>query len=273
MAIRKYNPTSAGRRGMSVSGFDELTTAEPQRSLLRPLKRGGGRNNQGRISVRHRGGGHKRRYRVIDFKRDKAGVPGKVASVEYDPNRNARISLVVYADGDKRYIVTPQGLNVGDVVVSGQGAEIRIGNALPLRNIPVGTEVHCVELQPGKGAQIARAAGTSVMLAAKDGDYAQIRLRSGEIRKVRQECIATIGVVGNADHSNLEWGKAGRRRWMGIRPTVRGVAMNPIDHPHGGGEGKTSGGRHPVSPWGKPTKGARTRRNKRTDPMRVRRRS
>ena len=272
MAIRRYNPTSPGRRGMSVSSFEELTTDRPERSLLRPLKKSGGRNNQGRITVRHRGGGHKRRYRLIDFKRDKHGIPGRVATIEYDPNRNARISLIVYADGEKRYIISPAGLKPGDQVLSGAEADIKLGNALPLRNIPLGTQVHNVELKPGKGGQLARAAGTSVILAAKDGDYAQIRLRSGEIRRVRQECMATIGAVGNADHNQLELGKAGRRRWLGIRPTVRGVAMNPIDHPHGGGEGRSSGGRHPVTPWGKPTKGYRTRRNKRTEPMRVRRR-
>jgi large subunit ribosomal protein L2 len=273
MAIRRYNPTSPGRRGMTVTIFEEITTTTPERSLLRPLKKSGGRNNHGHISVRHRGGGHKRRYRLIDFKRDKFGVPGRVKTIEYDPNRNAFISLVVYADGEKRYIIAPKGIQPGDTIASGPAAEIRLGNALPLRNIPLGTALHCVELKAGKGAQLARAAGTSVTLVAKDGDYAQIRLRSGEIRRVRLECLATIGQVGNEDHSNLEIGKAGRRRWMGIRPTVRGVAMNPIDHPHGGGEGKTSGGRHPVTPWGKPTKGYRTRRNKRTDPMRVRRRS
>jgi len=257
---------------MSVSGFEELTTDRPERSLLRPLKKSGGRNNRGRITVRHRGGGHKRRYRLIDFKRNKFGVPGRVATIEYDPNRNARISLVIYADGEKRYIISPARITVGDKVMSGADAEIKVGNTLPLRNIPLGTVIHCVELKPGKGAQLARAAGTSVVLAAKDGDYAQIRLRSGEIRRVRTECLGTIGEVGNSDHSNLDIGKAGRKRWMGIRPTVRGVAMNPVDHPHGGGEGKTSGGRHPVTPWGKPTKGYRTRRNKRTDAMRVRRR-
>ena len=273
MAIRRYKPTSPGRRGMSVSSFEEITTSTPERTLLRPLKKKGGRNNQGRISVRHRGGGHKRRYRVVDFKRDKLGVPGRVDTIEYDPNRNARISLVVYADGEKRYIISPDGIKVGDKVMSGPEAEIKVGNSLPLKNIPLGTEVHCVELKPQKGAQIARSAGTSVQLAAKDGDYAQIKLRSGEIRKVRLECMATIGKVGNTDHANIEWGKAGRLRWKGVRPTVRGVAMNPIDHPHGGGEGRTSGGRHPVTPWGKSTKGARTRRNKRTDSLRVRRRS
>ncbi|MBI3992099.1 MAG: 50S ribosomal protein L2 [Candidatus Lambdaproteobacteria bacterium] len=272
MAIRKYNPTSPGRRGMSVSTFDELTRGTPERSLLEPLRRRGGRNNNGRISTRHQGGGHKRQYRVIDFKRDKVGVPGKVATIEYDPNRTARIALVHYADGEKRYIVAPEGLQVGQRIMSGANADIQVGNAMPLKNIPLGTQVHCVELKAGKGAQLARSAGASVQLVARENDYAQIRLRSGEIRKVRVECLATIGTVGNASHANIEWGKAGRRRWMGIRPTVRGVAMNPIDHPHGGGEGKTSGGRHPVTPWGQPTKGYRTRRNKRTQSMRVRRR-
>lgn len=273
MPIRKYKPTSPGRRGMSVSTFEELTTGNtPERSLLRPLKKSGGRNNRGRITVRHRGGGHKRRYRIIDFKRNKIGVPGRIATIEYDPNRNARISLVIYADGEKRYIISPNTISVGDTVMSGPEAEIRVGNTLPLRNIPLGSIVHCVELKAGKGAQLARAAGTSVVLAAKDDNYAQIRLRSGEIRKVRLECMATMGEVGNGDHRHIQLGKAGRKRWLGIRPTVRGVAMNPVDHPHGGGEGKTSGGRHPVTPWGKPTKGHRTRRNKRTDPMRVRRR-
>ena len=272
MAIRRYKPTSPGRRGMSVASFDELTTSKPERSLLAPLKKTGGRNNQGRISVRHRGGGHKRQYRIIDFKRNKPDVPGRVATIEYDPNRSARISLIVYRDGEKRYIIAPEGLKVGDSVVSGERVEIRVGNTLPLENIPVGTIVHCVELKPGKGAQLARSAGTSVQLAAKEGNYAQLKLRSGELRLVRRECLATIGTVGNSDHANINLGKAGRRRWLGIRPTVRGVAMNPIDHPHGGGEGKSSGGRHPVSPWGVPTKGYRTRNNKRTDRLRIRRR-
>ncbi len=273
MGIRRFNPTSPARRGMSVSTFEELTRSEPERSLLEPLRRRGGRNNQGRISTRHQGGGHKRTYRRIDFKRDKFGIPGTVASIEYDPNRTSRISLVVYADGEKRYILTPEGLNVGDTVVSGDTAEIRVGNTLPLKNIPVGTLVHCVELRSGKGAQLARSAGTSVQLAGRDQGLAQVRLRSGEIRTVRIECLATIGVVGNAEHMNIEIGKAGRTRWMGVRPTNRGVSMNPIDHPHGGGEGKTSGGRHPVSPWGQPTKGYRTRNNKRTDKFRIRRRA
>jgi large subunit ribosomal protein L2 len=273
MGIRRYNPTSPALRGMSVSTFDEVTRSTPERSLLEPLRRRGGRNNQGRVSTRHQGGGHKRQYRIIDFKRDKFGIPGKVDSIEYDPNRTSRISLVVYADGEKRYIITPEGLKVGDTVVSGENADIRVGNTLPLKNIPVGTQLHCVELRPGKGAQLARSAGASVQLAGKDRGIAQVRLRSGEIRTVRLECLATIGVVGNAEHMNIEVGKAGRTRWGGTRPTVRGVAMNPIDHPHGGGEGKTSGGRHPVSPWGQPTKGFRTRNNKRTDKFRIRRRA
>lgn len=272
MAIRRYNPTSPGRRGMSVADFSDITTSSPERSLLAPLHKTGGRNNAGRITTRHIGGGHKRRYRIIDFKRNKTGVPGRVATVEYDPNRSARISLVVYADGEKRYIITPEKLKVGDTVVSAPNAEIKPGNTMPLSAIPLGTQVHNVELRAGKGGQLARSAGTSVQLAAKEGNYAQVRLRSGEIRKVRLECLATIGVVGNSDHSNLSVGKAGRSRWLGIRPTVRGVAMNPVDHPHGGGEGKTSGGRHPVTPWGKPTKGYRTRKNKRTQALRVRRR-
>ena len=272
MAVRRYKPTSPGRRGMSVSTFEEITTDKPERSLLAPLKKSGGRNNRGRITVRHRGGGHKRRYRIIDFRRSKTGVPGRIATIEYDPNRTARIALVVYKDGEKRYIIAPEGLKVDDEIAAGAEAEIRTGNALPLKNIPTGTLVHCVELKPGAGAQLARAAGSSVQLTGKEGDYAYLRLRSGEMRRVRQECLATIGVVGNADHQNIDLGKAGRRRWMGIRPTVRGVAMNPIDHPHGGGEGRTSGGRHPVTPWGVPTKGYRTRNNKRTDKMRIRRR-
>ena len=272
MPVRKYNPTSPGRRDMSVATFEEITTATPEKSLLAPLHKSGGRNNTGRITTRHIGGGHKRRYRIIDFKRDKFGVPGVVSTIEYDPNRSARISLVVYADGEKRYMIYPKGLSVGDKVMSGEAAEIRTGNTLPLQNIPVGTTVHCVELKPGKGAQMARSAGASVQLMGKEQGYAQLKLRSGEIRRVRLECSATIGEVGNADHKNVNLGKAGRKRWLGVRPTVRGVAMNPIDHPHGGGEGRTSGGRHPVTPWGKPTKGARTRTNKRTSKDIIRRR-
>lgn len=265
MSIRKMKPTSPGRRGMSGFGYEEITTSTPEKSLLAPIKKTGGRNNNGRITVRHRGGGHKRKYRIIDFKRNKFDIPAKVLTVEYDPNRNARISLVRYSDGEKRYIITPAGLNVGDSVISSQQAEIKAGNAMPLKAVPVGSILHCVELIPGRGAQIARSAGTSIQLMGKDGNYAQLRLRSGEIRTVRLECLATIGSVGNAESMNLDWGKAGRKRWLGVRPTVRGVAMNPVDHPHGGGEGRTSGGRHPVTPWGKPTKGYKTRKNKATD--------
>lgn len=272
MAVRRYKPTSPGRRGMSVSTFEEITRAKPERSLIAPLKKSGGRNNLGRISVRHRGGGHKRRYRIVDFRRNKFGVPGRVAAIEYDPNRSARIALIFYGDGEKRYILAPQELGVGDTVVSGEGSEIKVGNSLPLSAIPLGTMVHCVELKAGKGGQLARSAGTAVQLTGKEGGYAHLRLRSGELRLVRLECLATIGTVGNPDHKNINIGKAGRTRWLGIRPTVRGVAMNPIDHPHGGGEGRSSGGRHPVTPWGKPTKGYRTRKNKRTEPLRIRRR-
>ena len=257
---------------MSGFIFEEITTSTPEKSLLVPLKKKGGRNNNGRITVRHRGGGHKRRYRNIDFYRNKQEVPAKVASVEYDPNRSARISLLHYADGEKRYILTPSGLKVGDVVFSGENADIKTGNALPLKNIPVGTMLHCIELRPGKGAQLGRSAGSTIQLMAKDEDYAQIKLRSGEIRKVRIECMATVGTVGNPEHMNIKKGKAGRNRWLGRRPTVRGVVMNPVDHPHGGGEGKTSGGRHPVTPWGKPTKGAKTRKRKATDKYILKRR-
>ena len=257
---------------MSGFVFEEITTSTPEKSLLVPLKKKGGRNNNGRITVRHRGGGHKRRYRNIDFYRNKQEVPAKVASVEYDPNRSARISLLHYADGEKRYILTPSGLKVGDVVFSGENADIKTGNALPLKNIPVGTILHCIELRPGKGAQLGRSAGSTIQLMAKDEDYAQIKLRSGEIRKVRIECMATVGTVGNPEHMNIKKGKAGRNRWLGRRPTVRGVVMNPVDHPHGGGEGKTSGGRHPVTPWGKPTKGAKTRKRKATDKYILKRR-
>ncbi|MBF0279591.1 MAG: 50S ribosomal protein L2 [SAR324 cluster bacterium] len=272
MSIKKYKPTSPGRRGMSGFGFEEITTSTPEKSLLAPLKKSGGRNNNGRITVRHHGGGHKRRYRIVDFKRNKFNIPAKVLSIEYDPNRSARISLVQYTDGEKRYIITPEGLTVGDTVVTSEQAEIRVGNTMPLKNIPVGTTLHCVELKPQKGAQLARSAGSSVQLMGKDVEYVQLKLRSGEIRLVRSECLATIGSVGNSESMNLKQGKAGRRRWKGIRPTVRGVVMNPVDHPHGGGEGRTSGGRHPVSPWGVPTKGYRTRNNKATDKYIVRRR-
>ena len=252
---------------MSGFVFDEITTSTPEKSLLAPIKKKGGRNNMGRITVRHRGGGRKRRYRIIDFLRNKINIPAKVVSIEYDPNRTARISLLHYADGEKRYILTPEGLNVGDTVVSGDQVEIKSGNALPMKNIPVGTILHCVEMRKGKGAQIGRSAGTSIQLMAKDDKYAQLRMRSGEIRKIRVECMATIGSVGNAQHMNVDLGKAGRKRWQGVRPTVRGVVMNPVDHPHGGGEGRTSGGRHPVSPWGKQTKGMKTRHRKGADKL------
>ena len=260
MGIRRYKPTSAGRRFQTVSDFRELSGSEPCKALLRPLTKSGGRNVYGRITLRRRGGGHKRRYRVVDFKRDKAGVPARAVSIEYDPNRSARLALLVYRDGEKRYILAPEGLRVGDEVVSGETADIRPGNALPLRAIPVGTLVHNVELKVGKGGQLIRSAGGYAQIMAKEGKYAQLRLPSGEVRMVLQECMATVGQVGNSDHENVSVGKAGRSRWLGRRPKVRGVAMNPIDHPHGGGEGKSSGGRHPVSPWGVPTKGYKTRR-------------
>ena len=272
MAVKKYNPTSPGRRGMSVSSFEEITESRPCRKLVAKQKRKSGRNNQGRITTRHIGGGHKRRYRVIDFRRNKFDIPGKVVTIEYDPNRSARISLINYVDGEKRYIITPDKISIGDQVISGENVDIKIGNALPLKSIPVGTDVHNVELKPGKGGQIARSAGTSVTLTAKENGYAQLKLRSGEIRLVNLNCLATIGQVGNSEHSLVKLGKAGKSRWKGIRPTVRGVAMNPVDHPHGGGEGRTSGGRHPVSPWGKPTKGAKTRKNKNTDKFIVKKR-
>ncbi len=264
MSIKLLKPTTPGQRGMSKHGFEEITTDRPERRLVVKLNRTGGRNNNGRVTCRHMGGGHKRRYRVIDFKRNKIGVPAKVATIEYDPNRTARIALLVYADGEKRYILAPDGLEVGRTVLSGKDADILVGNSLPLRNIPLGTEIHNIEMKPGKGGQIARAAGTFAQLVAKDGDYAQLRMPSGEIRKIHLDCSATIGKVGNLQHENVALGKAGRRRWLGVRPTNRGVSMNPIDHPHGGGEGRTSGGRHPVTPWGQPTRGYKTRRNKRT---------
>ncbi|AOW92074.1 50S ribosomal protein L2 [Rhodococcus sp. WMMA185] len=271
MAIRKYKPTTPGRRGSSVSDFAEITRSTPEKSLIRPLHGRGGRNAHGRITTRHKGGGHKRAYRLIDFRRnDKDGVPAKVAHIEYDPNRTARIALLHYADGEKRYIIAPKGLVQGAPVESGVGADIKPGNNLPLRNIPTGTTVHAVELRPGGGAKMARSAGSSIQLLGKEGAYATLRMPSGEIRRVDVRCRATIGEVGNAEQSNINWGKAGRMRWKGKRPTVRGVVMNPVDHPHGGGEGKTSGGRHPVSPWGKPE--GRTRKNKASDKLIVRRR-
>jgi large subunit ribosomal protein L2 len=272
MPIRKYKPTSPGRRFQTVQTFDEITTARPHKPLVETLERSGGRNNQGTLTSWWRGGGHKRNYRIIDFKRDKFNVPGKIATVEYDPNRTARIALVHYADGDKRYILHPLGLKVGDPVVSGENCDILPGNCLPLKNIPLGTMIHNVELKQGKGGQIARSAGSSVQLVAKEGLYASVKMPSGEIRMINIECLATVGQVGNLDHENVSIGKAGRNRWLGKRPHVRGVAMNPVDHPLGGGEGKTSGGRHPVTPWGRPTKGYKTRHRKYTDRFIVERR-
>jgi large subunit ribosomal protein L2 len=274
VGIKKYRPTSPGRRFMSVSTFEEVTTDQPEKSLLEPLKKRAGRNHQGKITTRHQGGGHKRQYRVIDFKRNKDGVPAKVATIEYDPNRSARIALLHYADGEKRYILAVNGMKVGNVVVSGPKSDIRPGNAMPISDIPVGTVIHNIEMQPGHGAQLARAAGAAAQLMAKEKGYAQVRLNSGEVRLVRLECRATIGQVGNLDHENIRIGKAGRSRWLGRRPTVRGVVMNPVDHPHGGGEGKAPIGRKsPMSPWGKPTLGKKTRKKKSpTDKYIVRRR-
>lgn len=274
MPIKKYKPTSPGRRFMSVSTFEEVTKTEPEKSLVTDLNKNAGRNVYGRITVRHRGGGHKRLYRIIDFKRNKDGVPAKVTAVEYDPNRTAYIALLFYADGEKRYIIAPYGLQVGDTVMSGDDAEIRIGNAIKLKNIPVGTFVHNIELIPGKGGQLVRAAGASAQLIGKDGPYAQIRMPSTELRLIRLECKATIGQVSNLDNENVRIGKAGRTRWLGIRPTVRGSVMNPVDHPHGGGEGKAPIGHpSPVTPWGKPTLGYKTRKKKnKTDKMIIKRR-
>ena len=275
MGIRKYNPTTPGLRGMTVSTFEEITTDKPEKSLTVTLKKHSGRNSRGKITVRHRGGGTRPKYRIIDFKRDKDGVPGKVATIEYDPNRSANIALINYADGEKRYIVAPNKLSVGDVIVSGPDADIKVGNALPVANIPVGTIIHNIELKPGKGAQLVRAAGNGAQLMAKEGKFASLRLPSGEVRKVRQECRATIGEVGNIDHQNIQIGKAGRKRHMGIRPTVRGSVMNPNDHPHGGGEGKAGIGRvSPVTPWGKPALGYKTRKKgKQSDKYIVKRRN
>ena len=273
MAIKVYRPTSAGRRGMSASTFEEITTSKPERSLLAPLRKKGGRNNQGVVTMRHQGGGHKRRYRIVDFKRNKFDVPGKIVTVEYDPNRSARIALVIYADGDKRYIIAPNGIKVGDSIMSGPNADIRPGNALPIRNIPPGTMVHNVELYPGRGGQLARSAGNAAQVLAKDGAMAQIRLPSGEVRYVDMNCLATIGQVSNTDHANVTLGKAGRKRWLGIRPSVRGIAMDPGAHPHGGGEGRSPIGMPgPKTPWGKPALGKKTRLNKRTNKFIVRRR-
>jgi large subunit ribosomal protein L2 len=272
MALRKFNPTSPGRRFMTTLTFDEITKSSPEKSLTEPLRRSGGRTNRGRISIWFRGGGHKRRYRVVDFRRDKRDVPAKVAAIEYDPNRSARLALLHYVDGEKRYILWPEGLAVGATVVAGEGADILPGNCLPLKMIPAGTMIHNVELRPGKGGQMVRSAGGAAQLVGKEGDYAQVKLPSGEVRMVGVDCHATIGQVGNLDHKNVSVGKAGRTRWKGRRPHNRGVSMNPVDHPHGGGEGKTSGGRHPVTPWGKPTKGYKTRNNKRTQKFIVKRR-
>lgn len=273
MGIKTYKPNSPGRRHMTSSKFDEVTGSEPEKSLLSGLNKSGGRNNKGRITKRHAGGGHKRKYRIIDFKRNKKDVPGRVASIEYDPNRSARIALIIFADGEKRYILCPQGLQDGDSIITSEAADIKPGNAMSIKSIPLGAWVHNIELKPGKGGQLARSAGAYAMIAAKEGKYAQLRLPSGEVRLVHQECNATVGQVGNTDHENIKIGKAGRSRWLGKRPKVRGVAMNPVDHPHGGGEGKSAGGRHPVTPWGVPTKGFKTRTNKRTDRFIIRKRT
>jgi large subunit ribosomal protein L2 len=262
MAVIKLRPVTPGTRFRSNSSFEEITKDRPEKSLTVALKKSGGRNNLGRVTSRHRGGGHKRRYRVIDFRRDKIGVPAKVFSIEYDPNRTSRIALLHYADGEKRYILAPEGLKVGTAITAGSGSEIVIGNALPLKEMPLGSFVHNVELKPGKGGQLGRSAGSSLQLLAKEGNFAQLKMPSGEIRRVKLECMATYGIVGNAEQENISLGKAGRSRWLGIRPHVRGVAMNPVDHPMGGGEGKTSGGGHPVSPWGQKAKGLKTRKNK-----------
>ncbi len=272
MALKQYKPTTPGRRGVVLVDRSALWKGKPEKSLTEGLRGTGGRNNAGRITARRRGGGHKRRYRIVDFKRNKYDVPATVERIEYDPNRTAFIALIQYEDGERAYILAPQRLAVGDVVVSGRVADIRPGNAMPMQSIPVGTIIHNVEMKPGKGGQIARSAGTYAQLIGKDQGYAQLRLSSGELRAVRAECLATVGAVSNPDQQNIKLGKAGRNRWLGKRPSVRGVAMNPVDHPHGGGEGRTSGGRHPVTPWGKPTKGMRTRQNKKTDSLIIRRR-
>ena len=273
MAIKSYKPTSAGRRHQTCSTFEEITSTTPEKSLLVKIKKTGGRNHFGRVTARHQGGGHKQKYRMIDFRRDKRGIPAKVATIEYDPNRSARIALLHYTDGEKRYILAPVDLKVGDTVLSGPEADIKPGNCLPLRSIPLGTIIHNIELKIGKGAQLARSAGTFAQLMSKEGKYSQVKLPSGEVRLVLQDCYATIGQVGNIDHENVSLGKAGRSRWLGKRPKVRGVAMNPVDHPHGGGEGRTSGGRHPVTPWGIPTKCYKTRTNKTSDRFIVKKRT
>ncbi|MGI6649929.1 MAG: 50S ribosomal protein L2 [Bacillota bacterium] len=274
MGVKQFKPTTPGRRQMTVLTFDEITTDRPEKSLLKPLKKSGGRNTQGRLTVRHKGGGHKRQYRIIDFKRNKDSIPARVASIEYDPNRSANIALLNYVDGEKRYILAPHGLKVGDTVVSGPDADIKVGNALPLQNIPVGTFIHNIELKPGKGGQLSRSAGEAVQLMAKEGKYATLRLPSGEMRQVLSTCRATIGQVGNLDHENITVGKAGRNRWKGIRPSVRGVVMNPVDHPHGGGEGRSPIGRKtPMTPWGKVAIGGRTRKPKASDKLIITRRT
>lgn len=273
MAVKRVKPTSPGRRFQMFSNFDEITTSSPEKSLLKAIKKNGGRNANGRITCRHRGGGHKRFYRIIDFKRNKIGIPAKVASIEYDPNRSARIALLHYVDGEKRYILAPLNLSIGDTVLSGPDADIKPGNALPLANIPLGTHIHNIELRLGKGGQIVRSAGTFGQLMAKEDKYAQVKLPSGEVRLVLIKCMATIGQIGNTEHDSINLGKAGRTRFLGRRPKVRGVAMNPVDHPMGGGEGRSSGGRHPCSPWGIPTKGYRTRKNKRTNRYIIKRRT
>ena len=273
MAIKKYKPTSPGRRGMSTQDFGDITTDKPEKSLLAHKFATAGRNNAGRITSRFRGGGHKQRYRVVDFKRKKTGVPATVLSIEYDPNRSARLALLQYADGERTYILAPQHLKVGDAVISANSADIKPGNSLPLRYIPIGTEIHAVELKIGRGAQVGRSAGTKVTLMAKEGDWATLRMPSGEMRRVHIECKATIGQIGNSEHANIQWGKAGRMRWKGIRPHQRGVSMNPVDHPMGGGEGRSSGGRLPCTPWGQKTKGLKTRHNKRTEQFIIRRRA
>ncbi|MDQ3336933.1 MAG: 50S ribosomal protein L2 [Myxococcota bacterium] len=273
MAQKRYKPTSPGRRGMTSQDFGEITKSEPEKSLLAHKFANAGRNNHGRVTSRFRGGGHKQRYRVIDFKRNKTGIEATVLGIEYDPNRSARLALIQYKDGEKAYILAPQRLGVGDTVVSANSADIKPGNCLPLRFIPVGTEVHAVELKQGRGAQLGRSAGAKVTLMAKENDWATIRLPSGEMRRVHIDCRATVGAIGNTEHGNIQWGKAGRRRWLGIRPHNRGVSMNPVDHPMGGGEGRSSGGRHPCTPWGQKTKGLKTRHNKRTEQFIVRRRS
>jgi large subunit ribosomal protein L2 len=273
MAVTKTKPTSAGRRHVVKVSSSDLHKGKPFAALLEKKSKSGGRNNNGRITTRHIGGGHKQHYRLIDFRRNKDGIPAVVERLEYDPNRSAHIALVKYSDGERRYIIAPKGIAAGDKVISGETADIKVGNTMTLRNMPVGSVIHCIELKPGKGAQIARSAGASAQLVAREGAYATLRLRSGEMRKVLVDCRATLGGVSNSEHSLRQLGKAGAKRWKGVRPTVRGVAMNPVDHPHGGGEGRTSGGRHPVTPWGIPTKGHKTRKNKRTDKLIVRRRS